>query len=687
MKRIVTIAVFVFLFQELVFAGPSWYARMENDRLFIGNSLVERVFEWNGGNLMTVSLTDKAAGVVHNSVVLRPDAVFTETSAKGEDGTFEVEVVEEDSVRPAFLRARVCCRIGSLEVRREFRIYDDAPVLCSDIWLRGRLGAARSNAEKNHADRKNIEAAEDMDTGASTSLLDQLHFAGSHWHVKAVEFTDITDWNNNLVTERDVITYRKNRYRGNIAFVRDGISGNGYFFLKESPCSDVQLAYPGADFIAEFGHVMVTGTGLSHSDVNPREWTKAYSCVTGVYGPGELAALTALRKYQKNIRRHVPERDEMVMMNTWGDRSQDSKVNEKFCLEELEKAAALGISHFQIDDGWQSGKSPNSALAKGSFRNIWDNPLYWTPDAAKYPEGLAPVVERGKELGINIGLWYNPSVQNDFADWEKDAEAITGLYRKYGIRVFKIDGLAVPTKKAETNLRRLFDKVGQETGNAVIFNLDVTAGRRAGYHAFNEYGNIFLENRYTDWGNYYPYWTLRNLWMLSRYVPAEKIQVEFLNKWRNASKYGSDPFAPSQYSFEYLFAIAMAGQPLAWMEASNLPEEAFGIGEVVKKYRQLSGTFHDGIILPIGDEPSGCSWTGFQSICGDDTGFVLVLREASDDVSAYVKTWLPEESAVKFVPLLGNGKAFRTKTGKGGSVRFSLPSANDYVLYRYYIKK
>lgn len=54
--------------------------------------------------------------------------------------------------------------------------------------------------------------------------------------------------------------------------------------------------------------------------------------------------------------------------------------------------------------------------------------------------------------------------------------------------------------------------------------VDETAGRRGGYHYLNEYGNLFLENRYTDWTNYYPYTTLRNLWMLSKYVPAEKFQ-------------------------------------------------------------------------------------------------------------------------------------------------------------------
>ena len=58
--------------------------------------------------------------------------------------------------------------------------------------------------------------------------------------------------------------------------------------------------------------------------------------------------------------------------------------------------------------------------------------------------------------------------------------------------------------------------------------------------------------------------------MLSKYVPAEKLQIEFLNKWRNTDKYKGEVFAPENYSFEYLFATTLAGQPLAWMEGTNL---------------------------------------------------------------------------------------------------------------------
>lgn len=121
----------------------------------------------------------------------------------------------------------------------------------------------------------------------------------------------MTDWNNNLLAERDIIAYRKNNYRGNLLFIRNGEDGTGFFFLKEAPCSSVQLAYKGVDFMAEFGKFMVTGLGITEKDIQKDEWTRTYSCVTGVYGEGELQALTALRSYQKNIRRHFCDRDEM----------------------------------------------------------------------------------------------------------------------------------------------------------------------------------------------------------------------------------------------------------------------------------------------------------------------------------------------------------------------------------------
>lgn len=676
------------LFPALLFAARqgSCYSELKNDTLKIGNELIERVFVWNGGNLRTYCLADKTSRQSWINKSENSDFSISRERVKATDGKFSSSKVADNSIHPDYLEATVIFSLGGLDVKRIYRIYDNVPVIACDTYLKGVSEDINRDGVLNSADLKNIEFAEDMKSKQAAAVLDQISLSGKHWQVKAVEFFDVTDWNNNLVSEKSFISYRKNIYRGNLLFAENKEIGAGLFFLKEAPSSGVQIAYSGGDFVADAGHFMVTGLGINGSDLLVDNWRRAYGSVVGVFNGGEIGQLTALRSYQKNIRKLLPARDEMVMMNTWGDRSQDSKINEKFSLVEVEKAAELGITHFQIDDGWQTGKSPNSATAKGSFKNIWDNPDYWKPDPIKYPNGLHPIVTRGKELGVEICLWFNPSVQDDYADWEKDAQAMIDLYREYGIRTFKIDGLAIPTKKSEANLRKLFNRVLEQTNNNVVFNLDATAGRRGGFHMFNEYGNIFLENRYTDWQNYYPYWTLRNLWQLSKYVPAEKMQVEFLNKWRNSEKYGDDVFAPNNYSFEYLFATTMAAQPLAWFEGSGLPNEAMAVKRLISDYKNIQHDFHLGTILPIGDEPSGRSWTGFQSINGK-TGYLLIFRENNPNKKAAIKTWLAEKTRVKCTPVLGNAKSMTRTIGSDGIIEAELANENDFVMYKYEILK
>ena len=661
------------------------YARLEGDTLRIGNSAVERVFVWHDGAVATARIAVKGAAPLMADPSA-PDFIVNRAMPTG--ARLDTMTVAADGVTPEQFLATVSYQAGPLDVRRVYRLIPGVSAVACDTYLRGTLADAPKGGDDNAADRTNIESTEAMKVKPVTSVLDRLRLKGAHWHGRAVEFWDVTDWNNNLLLERDFISYRRTPHRGNILIVSDGTGeSGGVVMLKEAPSSSSQLAYTNADFFSDFGDFSVTGTGLTAADVTPDKWTQAYSTVLIPYAGGEFDALCALRSYQKTRRQLLPGRDEMVMMNTWGDRSQDAKVNEAFCLAELERAARLGVTHFQIDDGWQSGKSPNSAVAKGSFKDIWRNAGYWKPDSAKYPRGLRPVVERGRKLGIEVGLWFNPSVQHDFADWEKDAATLIGLYRDYGIRMFKIDGLAITSKLGEERLRAMFDSVMQATGNEVVFNLDATAGRRGGYHMLNRYGNIFLENRYTDWGNYYPYHTLRNLWMLSKYVPAECLQVEFLNKWRNAGKYPSgDPFAPSRYSFDYLFAITMAGQPLAWMEAANLPDEAFSTGKLVKKYRTVQHEFHSGTILPVGDEPSGRSFTGFQSVTSPAEGFLLLYRENTPVATATIDTWLPAGTEVELAPLFGDAEKSRVTVGEHGRIPVSLRHPDSFAMYRYKIK-
>jgi alpha-galactosidase len=662
-------------------------ARLEGDTLILENSFIARRFLWNDGNIKTWSVEDKTSKRIWRCGALRPDMSFPGTDEKGQKGTFIVEKIPGGSISFEHLRATVCCTVGTVEVRRVFRLYPQCPAIACDLYLRGKANISWVQTESNPSELQNVEKQMKEAGEGKIPVIEKLDLPGRHWKINAVEFHDVTDRFNNLVRENSGISYSRTVFRGNLLFATNMISGNGIFMLKEAPTSNAQLAYPGNDYLTEFGTIKMLGAGMNNSDLDPERWTRAYGFVTGVWEGDETNRLIALRNYLQRIRIHQPGRDEMIMMNTWGDRAQDTRVNEKFALAELEAGAKLGITHFQLDDGWQSGRSGNSAFQGGSFTDIWKNPDYWMPDPVKFPHGLTPVVEKGKQLGIDICLWFNPSPDNHNGNWEKDAGALIRLYREYDIRTFKIDGVKMPDKESEVNFRRMLDKVAAATNNEVVFNMDVTAGKRGGYFYFNEYGNIFLENRYTDWKNYYPWWTLRNVWMLSKYIPPQNLQIEFLNKWRNQDKYGDDPFAPGNYRFDYLFAITMPAQPLAWFEGTGLPEEAFLSASVIKKYRKIQADFHSGYILPVGDEPSGSGWTGFQSFkAGSDEGYILIFRERNNTTEKGIRMHKLFPGKYRFEKIIGEGGSF-TSNIRENLVTFSLPEMNSYTLYKYSMKK
>ncbi|MFD2934753.1 alpha-galactosidase [Spirosoma flavum] len=664
-------------------------ASLRNDTLVLENDLIARRFRWNNGQLITLNLTDKKRKQTLEWVSKDPDCAFPGHTSPSGKGELVTRQIQQQPNQADHLEVSVTTRLGTLEVRRVFRIYPSIATLSCTFYLRGKASPEWQQAAGQSAaglDFRNIESQADLNkrTGALPSM-DKLALAGNHWRVRAIEFADMTDRNNTLVTEVPYNLYRQPGFlKGNVLWLTDGLSGSSLFILKESPVSVIQLASPGFDFLVKNGSVQTVGAGILPTDISEKDWVRGYGYTLGLGGSSELDGLLTFRSYQDANRPRRADRDEMIMMNTWGDRNKDTKIKEQFIITELQKAAQLGVSRFQIDDGWELGKSMNSATPGGSSEAIWKNPKYWTPDPERFPNGLKPVIDAAKKLNIELGLWFSPSVDSSFNHWAKDAKTLIGLYTQYGIRTFKIDLVQINDKTAEVNFRKFLDTVLAATNYEVIFNMDVTAGRRNGYHFMNEYGNLFLENRYTDWTNYYPYWTLRNLWNLSKYVPPQNLQIEFLNKWRNADKYPvGDRFAPANYSFDYLFAITMMAQPLAWFEATGLPDEAFQTTKLIQKYRINQTQMHAGQILPIGDEPSGKGWTGFQSIVTDREGFLLIFREDTPDGQQAIHTWLPAGKRVSLQPVAGAGKAAEGMISKEGRLSITLPTANSFGLYRY----
>lgn len=153
------------------------------------------------------------------------------------------------------------------------------------------------------------------------------------------------------------------------------------------------------------------------------------------------------------------------MMNTWGRPEPRFKSQRVLLSRRTGTGPHVRASPCsKIDDGWQSGRRPNSKSGNGSSKDIWNNPDYWSPDPVKYPRGLFPIVEKARELASKRSSGSIQAFKTTLRTGKKTQMSSSACTRSMGIRIFKIDGLRLPTKRSEENLRKLFDKVPDRTG-------------------------------------------------------------------------------------------------------------------------------------------------------------------------------------------------------------------------------
>ncbi len=347
------------------------------------------------------------------------------------------------------------------------------------------------------------------------------------------------------------------------------------------------------------------GSGIDPGKLESHRWQFAYGWTIGIGRGDEL-----IRDYRQwyfnkaGLGSFEPE----VLSNTWGDRNRDGALNDTFLQEELEAGKEIGLEILQIDDGWQQGRSKNSAFEnEGTWENFYkQDSKFWEIDREKFPEGLETIKNKADTFGIELSFWFAPDSGDDFKNWRRDKEIILKMHFTFGTTLFKIDALMVRNKRCEENLLNFFRAVWEESDGRIRFILDITAGIRPSFFQFKNFGITFIENRYTDWINYYPYRTLRNLWKLSRFIPSRKMQIELLNPERNRERYGDDPWAPINYGIDYLFAISIPANPLLFMELQHLSEKNRRLlASIISDYKYYRSELAVSDFEPVGRTPSG----------------------------------------------------------------------------------
>jgi alpha-galactosidase len=170
--------------------------------------------------------------------------------------------------------------------------------------------------------------------------------------------------------------------RGRVHGIHVAWSGNHRVFAERSVTGDAVLA--GGELFAAGEVVLSPGESLSSAEV------------VGSWGDG-LNALAHRFHDEWRRRPSHPRRPRPVTLNTWEAVFFDHDLGR---LTQLATAAAeVGTERFVLDDGWFQGRRDDTA-------GLGD----WYVDPAVWPDGLHPLVDHVRSLGMEFGLWVEPEM-------------------------------------------------------------------------------------------------------------------------------------------------------------------------------------------------------------------------------------------------------------------------------------
>jgi len=649
------------------------YAEWSETEIIVGNALVERKWTVRDGLLTASSLRDKTSDTEWLRQPGRQPAPYPggEPANEKRKLAFTTEKRKLSPVEEECLLVKLVASGVKDTFTYQFQIFPKS----AGVNLRFSGGEAPVSPTVENKETQKPDGIEQAnmakpDPKKPIQALEDLMLAPQHLRYTQVELKDQTDHHDELVFEREWLPLNDNfEVACNMFHVENPMNGNGLIFLKVGPL-------PHARPVKSPWDIRVAGEGHRLTFVG-----SGYPWTVVPYQEGRAGRIAAMQNFQRCLRQYQPQRDGMFLSNTWGDRNRDSRISEEFLLKEVEAGSRLGVDVVQVDDGWQKGKTGNSAFGKGAWGNFRSaDPEFWKPHPERFPNGLKPLVDAAKQKGMKFGLWFGPDAENDMANWEKDADMLLSAFDKEGVEYVKIDAVEMTSPAAEVNLDKFYNKVLEKTQGRVVFDADATAGLRPGYFGSIHVGPIFLENRYTDWKRYWPHHTLRNLWTLGEYVDPVRLRMEFLNQTRHADKYKDDPLAPANYPPDTLFASVMFASPLGWFEVSNLPDEYFkSIPNLVSVWKKEREAIFSGSIIPIGQVPDGHAWTGFSSVSQDRKSARLVIfRELNQAETWSTEIPLLTAKDAKVTILGGKGSA----TYENGTLKATIPDTLQYVFLK-----
>lgn len=658
------------------------YAKYDENTglLSLGNSKIQKVLEIKGAFIRTVSVKDTINNFSFEGENYRWQRSPVLDEKENPIVSLTTEIIENPYVMKPHLKAVLTLEGANGTMWYEYLIFPEISFIYNQNFVSKQGNVKISEKITKDSGPTGIEEEQFKITDdvvlCDSDVLDCIPLGGRHFSVESYKLYDKTDYNDMLVENQNATVYSFTNGRlhrdGNLFCITDYVSENSLMMIKHSPTESSALNRKNKDFYMQGNvYALLYGTGIDFNNL-PEGKVPYYAWAIGVGKKEDI--YEEMWNYNTAFCTDDHRGTLFCMSNTWGDRSQDMAVCESFMLKEIDRAKELGVDIVQIDDGWLTGITQNSRRKKGG---VWEgfyanDENFWKVNAERFPNGLEPVVEKAKKLGLEMGLWFGPDSSNDFENVERDIEVLMDFYNKYGIRYFKLDGVKIRSKLAEMRFIYMLKELTNRTKGDMRFNFDVTAEDRFGYMYQQQYGTLFVENRYTDHVNYFPHNTFKNTWNLAKVIPTRRLQMEILNNRRNTDKYEGIPFAPNTYSPDYLFATVMVANPLFWMEMSNLnSDDAKTLSKISAVYKDYKKELFESRVIPIGEMPNGMSFSGYACKNLKDKSYHLILfREATSEDTYSFK--LPDDMSGKTTNIIyQNADANVTVNGNIATVKFS----------------
>lgn len=128
--------------------------------------------------------------------------------------------------------------------------------------------------------------------------------------------------------------------------------------------------------------------------------------VIGSWGEG-LNQLSWRFHDELRARPQHPTRPRPVTLNTWEAVYFDHDLDRLTALADA--AAEVGVERFVLDDGWFLGRRDDTA-------GLGD----WWVDETVWPDGLHPIIDHVRGLGMEFGLWVEPEMVNPDSDLARE---------------------------------------------------------------------------------------------------------------------------------------------------------------------------------------------------------------------------------------------------------------------------